>query len=279
MLKKIVRDVTRGSALYSPLRDGYRLLFNRGFRVRREQAISFYAQFVSKGDLVFDVGANIGEYAEMFVDLGARVVAIEPNPECAVLLEKIRPRESVTIEVAALGQAKSEGTLHLCSQNTLSTMSEEWLDTAQHIPDFAAKQWDRTVKVPITTLDDLIQKHGVPKFIKIDVEGYEQHVLSGLTRLPVSLSFEFHSESSAMAAACMRENCFASDDQFNLTIGNAFGRKPQPLQFALSEWVPGEEIIRQLNAESLRRPGIYGEIFVRHASRPQPPSKMDAVGS
>lgn len=265
MLKKIVRNVTRGSALYSPLRDGYRLLFSRGYLARRERAIDFYAQFVSKGDLVFDVGANIGVYTEMFIDLGAHVVAIEPNPDCAVLLQKIRPRESVTIEVAALGEAKSEGILHLCSQNTLSTMSEEWLDTVQDIPAFAAKQWDRTVKVSITSLDALIQKHGVPQFIKIDVEGYEQHVLSGLTRLPASLSFEFHAESSAMAVACIRESCFSSNDRFNLTIGNTFGCKPQPLQFLLSEWVSGDEIIRQLSTENLRKPGTYGEIFARHA--------------
>ncbi|HEY1471426.1 MAG TPA: FkbM family methyltransferase [Candidatus Acidoferrum sp.] len=47
-----------------------------------------YSEFVSAGDLVFDIGANIGDYAEMFARLGARVVAVEPNPELIVDLKK-----------------------------------------------------------------------------------------------------------------------------------------------------------------------------------------------
>jgi FkbM family methyltransferase len=43
----------------------------------------------------------------------------------------------------------------------------------------------------MTTLDELIGKHGVPVFIKIDVEGFEEAVLQGLSQPVRALSFEF----------------------------------------------------------------------------------------
>jgi predicted RNA methylase len=42
----------------------------------------FYSQFVSSGDLVFDVGANVGNRSKIFSRLGARVIAFEPQPAC-----------------------------------------------------------------------------------------------------------------------------------------------------------------------------------------------------
>src|SRR5271157_5277389 len=103
------------------MRDIYRFIFNRDYRTRRKKMIAFYAQFVSKGNLVFDVGANVGEYTEVFLELGARVVAIEPNPSCASLLEQIPPRQRVVVKRAALGNTKSEAILHLCDLDGLST--------------------------------------------------------------------------------------------------------------------------------------------------------------
>src|SRR5689334_4646326 len=47
-----------------------------------DERLRFYRQFVGPGDLVFDVGANVGHVTKVFLRAGARVVAIEPQSIC-----------------------------------------------------------------------------------------------------------------------------------------------------------------------------------------------------
>jgi hypothetical protein len=69
-----------------------------------------YAQFVKPGDLVFDVGAHVGDRVASFRRLGARVVAIEPQPALAFTLKTLYGRDrNVAIESKAVG--RSDGTL------------------------------------------------------------------------------------------------------------------------------------------------------------------------
>ena len=64
------------------------------------------------------------------------------------------------------------------------------------------------MRVPVTTLDDLIERHGMPSFIKLDVEGFEVEALAGLTRPVPALSFEFTTIQRDLATACI-ERCAA----------------------------------------------------------------------
>lgn len=48
----------------------------------------FYSKFINNNDLVFDIGANIGNRTEVFLGIGARVIAVEPNPKIALSLTK-----------------------------------------------------------------------------------------------------------------------------------------------------------------------------------------------
>lgn len=52
----------------------------------RRRALVHYRQFVKSGDLVFDVGANVGNRTAVFLRLGARVVAVEPHASCVAEL-------------------------------------------------------------------------------------------------------------------------------------------------------------------------------------------------
>jgi FkbM family methyltransferase len=263
-VKQLIKRVTRGSFLYSPLRDAYQLVCNRGEFQHRKEMTSFYRQFVPDKGLVFDVGANVGLYTEIFLKLGARVVAIEPNLDCAEILEKVRPRNRVVLERVAVGSKESELPLFLCDDSSAhSTMSREWIGVAKDLPRLAEKKWTRTVNVRTTTLDYLMAKHGCPNFLKIDVEGFELEALKGLSKLAPFLSFEFISEMLDAAIQCIELLRGSKPNiQFNILINQPQLRYPE-LKFALKGWVSADKIINVLNTQGIKQAATYGEIFVR----------------
>ena len=55
---------------------------------RRQRLDRFYRRFIAPGDLVFDIGAHLGDRLAAFARLGARVVAVEPQPTFAAALRR-----------------------------------------------------------------------------------------------------------------------------------------------------------------------------------------------
>ncbi len=169
-----------------------------------------YAQFVRSGDLVFDAGAHVGDRVAAFRRLGARVIAIEPQPALVRTLRLIYGRDhGVVIEPVALGAAPGTIELKLNIDNpTVSTASDAFVAAAHGAPGWDDQVWNRRIDVPLTTLDALIARHGAPKFIKIDVEGFEAEALAGLTHPVAALSFEFTIIQRAVAHAAL-DRCVA----------------------------------------------------------------------
>ena len=152
-----------------------------GDRERHRRMDGLYAQFVKPGNLVFDIGAHVGDRITSFRRLGARVVALEPQPGPAAILQFLfgRDRAITLLRKAAAGK-EGELPLHINSQNpTVSTISDDFVRAAQGAQNWEGQCWDGIIAVPTTTLDVLINTYGDPAFIKIDVEGYEQVVLVG----------------------------------------------------------------------------------------------------
>src|SRR6478735_2655 len=175
-------------------------------RRRRGQASRqrFYGAFVGAGDLVFDVGAHVGNRTAVFLELGARVVAVEPQEQCVAELRRSFARnERLTIVPHAL--AASEGTqrLFVSDASMLSSLSPEWIEGMQASGRFAEFSWDAGPAVETITLDTLIAEHGLPRFCKIDVEGYEEQVLAGLSTAVPMLSLEFQPERLEAAQGCV----------------------------------------------------------------------------
>jgi FkbM family methyltransferase len=201
-----------------------------------------YGQFVKPGDLVFDAGAHVGDRVAAFRRLGARVVAIEPQPALVRTLRLLYGRDDgVVIEPVALGAVPGTIELRLNIDNpTVSTASDEFVAAAHGAPGWHDQAWTRRIIVPLTTLDALIARHGEPRFIKIDVEGFEAQALAGLTRPVAALSFEFTTIQRAVAHAALDRCVALGFSGFDAALGES-----QTLMHAASRSV--DEIRRWLD--------------------------------
>jgi FkbM family methyltransferase len=181
-----------------------------------------YAPFVKSGDLVFDIGAHVGDRSRAFLGLGARVVAVEPQPQLHPWLARTlggNPRAQILPE--AVGAQPGRAELAISRRNpTVSTLSEAWRSRLPEVhPGFRGVRWEDRVEVEVTTLDRMIERFGVPAFCKIDVEGYEEEVLKGLSQEIPALSFEFVAGGLDLASACVQRLEAIGGYEFNSIPG------------------------------------------------------------
>jgi len=198
------------------------LIYYRG-RGRSAAMDRLYGRFVRPGDLVFDAGAHVGDRVAAFRRLGARVVAIEPQPALVRTLRLLYGRDrEVVIEPVALGERSGAVELKVNIDNpTVSTASDDFIAAARDAPGWREQAWTRRISVPMTTLDALIARHGQPAFLKLDVEGFEAHALAGLTQPLAALSFEFTTIQRAVALAALERCVVLGFSGFDAALGES----------------------------------------------------------
>lgn len=197
----------------------------------REAALDrMYRRFVRPGSVVFDIGAHVGDRVASFRRLGARVVAVEPQPLCMRALRALYAGDHrVELVEAACGSGAGSATLYINSANpTVSTNSARFLTAANGSHGWEGETWDRQITVRTVTLDGLIARFGQPAFIKIDIEGYEDAALAGLSRPVRALSFEFTTIAREVARNCLDRLVRLGFDGFDISLGESmsptFGR-------------------------------------------------------
>jgi len=226
----------------------------RGHPERARAMDRLYARFVAPGDLAFDVGAHVGDRIASFRRLGARVVAVEPQPALYRTLRMLFGRDrNVALVRSAIGRTNGTAEMKLNLGNpTLSTLSGDFIAASRGAAGWEKEVWGESVEVPVTTLDALIEVHGQPAFIKLDVEGFEAEALAGLSAPVPALSFEFTTIQRRIAVACL-EHCAALGYRtFNAAVGESQ---------TLGEWRSAEAMADWLT--TLPHAANSGDVYAR----------------
>jgi FkbM family methyltransferase len=205
-MKQQVQKILKQTGLYhrlkaSSLYDLYWSLADKSIIEKRRNEVHFYQGLLEgfpKGGLIFDVGANQGSKSTVFLNLGARVVAVEPDEANQAILKEMfltfrLAKKQLVIVGKALSDRSAVETMWIDEPGSAkNTLSRKWVDALRnderrfgHSLTFGQRK-----EIETTTLDRLFADFGLPFFIKIDVEGFELNVLKGLSRPVPYLSFE-----------------------------------------------------------------------------------------
>ncbi|MDA1092654.1 MAG: FkbM family methyltransferase [Acidobacteria bacterium] len=227
-----------------------------GIPLRQRRLKQLYAAFVERGDLAFDIGAHVGNRTRAMAALGCRVVALEPQPDVARLLRAFfGRRREVEILEAAVGEHCGHARLLVSDKTpTMTTLTSQWREAREQDPVFAGVAWNRELEVTTTTLDALITRFGVPRFIKIDVEGGEPEALSGLTQAIQAISFEYLPDALDYTKACVTRLAALGPYDFNWSPGESYRLESE-------QWLTGKALLQALGTPAVRRRS--GDVYAR----------------
>lgn len=233
ILQTIVKYIAKGMITGKPMQASNLILhyevdqflgflFQRkiAYEPRLQQKLSKY---ISESSLVFDVGSNIGQYALWFSHLAphGRVICYEPDSKNFAFLSfnvLFNRRENIELCKCGLGDSISEQTFY---RDTITGGRSGSLGV-----EFVNDKYEgATESIRVSTLDEQVERFGVPDFVKIDVEGFEYSVLKGLTQVSPTTSFfvEVRDTSATKVFNYFSEkgfNCVMLDEKTDKAIGS-----------------------------------------------------------
>lgn len=246
---KIIKLLNRFK-IFNPARDFY-----YKFKGEHKKSLPFYRQFLSDGDLCFDAGTNIGQKTDIFLSLGCSVIAVEPQKDCAKYLKnKYRNKKNVHVVAKALDKGIGFQNMYICEANALSTMSTSWINENKLHGRYTDFTWQKTDAIPTTTLDQLIQEFGKPKFCKIDVEGFELSVVQGLTERIPYISLEISPENQKDIHQAIQYLKGIGHIELNHCSWDKYS-------FTFLKWIKDEEVMWK-NINAMEPNNSTGDIYI-----------------
>ncbi|MBD1157311.1 FkbM family methyltransferase [Pelagibacterales bacterium SAG-MED20] len=210
------------------------------------------SKFLKPNDLFFDVGAHHGDKSKELIKNNIKVVMIEPQPNCLEELKKqYSGNPSVNIVPMGLGRSIQKMEMSINTETpVISTFAKHW-----KLGRFSNSKWDKKITVDITTLDELIVRFGNPKYIKIDVEGFEHEVLRGLTKKSGIISFEFTSEFINDAYKSIDYLITLGYIDFNYSLG-------EKRKFS-SNWSNANQIKSEIKQHIINDSLLWGDLYCK----------------
>src|SRR5436309_1047556 len=149
-MKALVKDLLLKAGVYYNIN---RIRFRHDQRNISQKA--FYATIIGKDDLVFDVGANIGQRSAIFSQLARMVIAFEPQPQCVThLRSRFKFKSNVKIEPIALSATEGDAIIYQSSSHDLSSMSPKFIkEVGKQL--FSNENWDGKMTISTKTLDQM----------------------------------------------------------------------------------------------------------------------------
>ncbi|RJU81259.1 MAG: FkbM family methyltransferase [Candidatus Poseidoniales archaeon] len=140
---------------------------------------------LSKDDIVFDVGANMGIVANWFAQRCKHIHAFEPHPGNIATIksqQELRNIDNITLHNIALGRTHSKMQLHVKQFHGHHSLGD--VDNSPTIDK---------IEVDVNTIDEVAKNLGIKaiNFLKIDVEGFESDVLHGAENLLKNKKIEY----------------------------------------------------------------------------------------
>lgn len=193
---------------------------------------------MAEKSIYFDIGANVGRWS--LANLRAHspdiIVAVEPSPGTFKALEnhtKDHP-QIVREQYAVCDSDKETITFYNSPVNTISTLNVDWLTDPSS--RFHGTKYQE-IQVPVISLDKLVEKHGVPSLIKVDVEGAEDICLKSLTTKVECVCFEFASELTDVAFRTADHLKSIGFERFYVQMKDEYTFRPLPSDYKTLEEV------------------------------------------
>ena len=153
-----------------------------------EKEVNFYKSFLKKDQLIFDLGANIGDKTHVFTFFSSKIILYEPEE---ILCEKLKFRyrnyRSIVIENKVVSDRK--GNINFYSVKDDEAYSSILENYSLGHPHLKKRVVTKKSKIS-TNLNNEIKLYGAPHYIKIDCEGAEELILKNLDYQIDIISFE-----------------------------------------------------------------------------------------